>query len=65
MPLTNTAADRRCHELAAITEALRAAAEPRTVGELAEHFEASGAGAEAARATVAWLLKYGLLRAEV
>jgi hypothetical protein len=42
-------------------ELLRGAAIPRTVGELAAALERSGVEPNAARATVAWLLKYGLL----
>lgn len=62
MPLTTHAADRRCRDAKAVAELLRMAGEPRTVGELAAGLERAGADAEAARATVAWLLKYGMLR---
>ena len=61
MPLTNPAAERRCRDAGAVAEVLRAAAGPRTVGELAAVLGRAGADPEAARATVAWLLKYGLL----
>jgi glycosyltransferase involved in cell wall biosynthesis len=60
MPLTNFAAERRCGDRGAITELLRTAGS-RTIGELATILAANGTGPEAARATVAWLLKYGLL----
>jgi glycosyltransferase involved in cell wall biosynthesis len=62
MPLTSLAADRRARDAGAITELLRAAAQPRPVGELAAMLERSGTAPDAARATVAWLLKYDLLR---
>ena len=61
MPLTNHAADRRCSDRVAITELLRGAAAPRMVGELAAALERAGIEPNAARATIAWLLKYGLL----
>jgi glycosyltransferase involved in cell wall biosynthesis len=64
MPLTGTAAERRCRDPQAVADVLRAAAGPRSVGELAAALERAGAGPEAARATIAWLLKYGLLRAD-
>jgi hypothetical protein len=47
-----------------VTNLLRAASEPQSVGDLAGVLERLGASAEAARATIAWLLKYGLLTAE-
>jgi hypothetical protein len=61
MSLTSLAAGRRCRDPRAVADALRAASEPRSVGELAAALERAGASAEAARATLAWLLKYGLL----
>ncbi|MFO0796474.1 MAG: glycosyltransferase family 4 protein [Gemmataceae bacterium] len=59
MPLTNLAAASRCADPAALAALLAAA--PASVGDLARTLEARGVPAEAARATVAWLLKYGLL----
>lgn len=61
MPLTNLAAARRCSDLAALTALLRAAAASTTVGALADRLHGAGTDPEAARATVAWLLKYELL----
>lgn len=61
MPLTNIAAERRCENPQVLADLLRAAAEPRSVAELAAVLGRAGQEAEAARATVAWLLKYGLL----
>lgn len=58
MPLTNTAADRRCSDPGALDALLRATATPRPLGELAGFV---GPDPIVARATVAWLLKYGLL----
>jgi glycosyltransferase involved in cell wall biosynthesis len=61
MPLTSVSAERRCRDAQAVAEVLRAASEPRSVGELAAALERVGASPEAARATIAWLLKYGLV----
>lgn len=61
IPLTNLAADRRCADHVALTALLRAASAPRPVGELAAQLEQTGVEADRARATLAWLLKYGLL----
>ncbi|MBO0700333.1 MAG: glycosyltransferase family 4 protein, partial [Zavarzinella sp.] len=60
-PLTNLAGDRRCRDPQVIASVLRAADRPRSVGELAAELERAGGDAVAARATLAWLLKYGLL----
>jgi glycosyltransferase involved in cell wall biosynthesis len=61
LPLTNLVAHRRSADPAVLADLLRSAVDPRPVGELAGALEAKGLGPEAARATVAWLLKYGLL----
>jgi hypothetical protein len=64
MPLTNLIADRRCGDPEAVGRVLRSADRPRSVGDLAADLEEAGTDPAAARATVAWLLKYGLLRTE-
>ena len=61
IPLTNYGAEHRCGDAAILGEVLRSAATSTTIGELAETLEATGLDASAARATLAWLLKYGLL----
>jgi glycosyltransferase involved in cell wall biosynthesis len=61
LPLTGVSADRRCRDLNVVAAVL-AAAETRSVGELAIAFQSAGADPVQARATVAWLLKYDLLR---
>jgi hypothetical protein len=45
-----------------LADLLRAAAGPTPVGELVSALARAGTDPEAARATVAWLLKYDLLR---
>ena len=62
-PLTNLVAYRRCADPAVLADLLGSVATPRPVGELAAALEAKGFDAEMSRATVAWLLKYGLLAA--
>ncbi len=62
LPLTNVSADRRCRDSRALAELLRIAATPRTIAELAAELERAGADGAQARATIAWLLKYDLLR---
>lgn len=61
IPLTNMGAEHRCADLAALTALLREAAAPRTTADLAAALERTGGAPNAARATLAWLLKYGLL----
>lgn len=56
-PLTHHAADRRHPDAAAVRAALRAAEPGRPLGEVCDDL----GGGERARATAAWLLKYGLL----
>ena len=62
LPLTNVSGERRCRDPEAVARVLRAAGQARPVGELAADLDLAGADASQARATVAWLLKYGLLR---
>lgn len=62
-PLTNVIPDRRFRDLGTIEALLKQSERPRSVGDLASELERAGADATVARATVAWLLKYGLLRA--
>jgi glycosyltransferase involved in cell wall biosynthesis len=65
LSLTTHVAERRCADRATIEALLTAAAARRvTVGDLGDTLEKSGTSPEAARATLAWLLKYGLLVAE-
>ena len=54
--------DRRCRDPRAVAGLLRSADRARSVGDLAADLERAGADPAQARATVAWLLKYGLLR---
>ena len=61
LPLTNVSGERRCRDPQAMATVLRAAEHARSVAELAAVFERGGADTVQARATVAWLLKYGLL----
>ncbi len=61
-PLCNYAGQRRVCDEAVLRDVLAAAVEPRPVGELADLLRGRGASGGAARATLAWLLKYGLLR---
>jgi D-inositol-3-phosphate glycosyltransferase len=61
LPLTNLAGERRCQDPRALADLLRAANRPRPLGELAAELERTGPDPAAARATLAWLLKYGLL----
>lgn len=61
MPLTNLAGDRRCRDPKTLIAVLQSAS-PRAVGDLAADLERAGADPDQARATIAWLLKYDLLR---
>ncbi len=61
-PLTSYASDRRIGDEAALRAILAAASNPRTVGELDACLGGRGASYGAGRATLAWMLKYGLLR---
>jgi D-inositol-3-phosphate glycosyltransferase len=62
LPLTNVMPDRRCPDAAAIATLLKAADRPDSVGNLAAILERAGSDPVRARATIAWLLKYGVLR---
>jgi glycosyltransferase involved in cell wall biosynthesis len=61
-PLTNFVGDRRCTDPKIIAIVLEMAAQSVPVGDLATEIERIGLAPTAARATIAWLLKYGLLR---
>ena len=61
LPLTNIAGEQRTRQAPAMASLLRAAGQPRPVGELAADLERTGLDPAQARAAVAWLLKYGLL----
>ena len=63
-PLTNYEAHRRCHDPAILREVLSKATELCRIADLDEHLRRAGVDEAGARATVAWLLKYDLLRAE-
>lgn len=62
LPLTSYAGDRRLNDEAALRAVLAAASTPRTVSELDACLDGRGASYGAGRATLAWMLKYGLLR---
>jgi glycosyltransferase involved in cell wall biosynthesis len=61
MPLSNLVGERRCCDRVTIEELLIAAGLPQTIAELVGILDRRGIAPEAARSTVAWLLKYGLL----
>jgi glycosyltransferase involved in cell wall biosynthesis len=63
LALTNLVGDRRAGDRQVVSDLLRSAEGPRPVGELAAGLERSGTDPVAARATIAWLMKYGLLQA--
>jgi hypothetical protein len=62
MPLTNMEGDRRCMGPVPLTALLKNAA-ARPLGDLVAELGRAQVGPGPARATVAWLLKYGLLEA--
>ncbi len=62
LSLCNYAGQRRVCDEGVLRALLAAAAVPRSVGELEDVLRSHGAAHEPARATLAWLLKYGLLR---
>ena len=62
MPLTNHVAESRCADPQVLSSVLEKGASPCPVRELAAILEAAGVKAQAARATLAWMLKYDLLR---
>jgi len=61
LALTNVVGDRRSRDLQVMGRLLRSAEEHRPIGDVAAELERTGLDAAQARATVAWLLKYGLL----
>jgi len=61
LPLTNLEAQRRCSDSEVLASLLNSAVDSRTVGEISNALVQRGIAPETAAATVAWLLKYGLL----
>ena len=61
-PLTNLAPKMRCSEEAILRDLLASAYEKRSVMELTTELQQRGINKTVARATIGWLLKYGLLR---
>ncbi|HUG71295.1 MAG TPA: glycosyltransferase [Pirellulaceae bacterium] len=61
-PLTNHEGDGRCTESTVLAIVLDQLAEPKSIAEIAQTFRAAGSSHVAASATIAWLLKYDLLR---
>ena len=61
LPLTSYAAGRRVTDTAALRELLGFAAEGRRLDAFDGHFADRGVAPTTGRATIAWLLKYGLL----
>jgi glycosyltransferase involved in cell wall biosynthesis len=62
LPLTNHEAETRCGRADVLRAALAGEPGSRTLGELMRAFRDEGVAEQAGRATVAWLLKYDLLR---
>ena len=62
MPLTSYAAARRTANLDVLRKVLQAAAASCPVAQLDEVFRQAGADPATGRATLAWMVKYGLLR---
>lgn len=62
LPLTNYESHRRCDDVALLQSILKKASEGQTIRNLSREFADAGIDREAARATIAWLLKYDLLR---
>lgn len=61
-PLTNHSGDVRCEDPGVLQMILAAAGKPRAIAELDEVFRRAGVTLQAGRATLAWMLKYGLLQ---
>lgn len=61
MPLTNLVSERRCRDPRLIARLLNDSSQSRKLGELVNQLESVGIGHVESRATIAWLLKYGLL----
>lgn len=64
LPLTNYAERRRVREAAALREVLAAAGQGCPMSQLDRVLEKAGANRVTSRATLAWLLKYGLLKVQ-
>jgi glycosyltransferase involved in cell wall biosynthesis len=62
LPLTNYAREQRVGEEAVLRALLDEARSPRTLAEMDAALHRLGVGHGAGRATLAWMLKYGLLR---
>ena len=62
LPLTNYVAERRSADPEVLRSVLAAAASPRTLAELDGVLAGAGVRRVPGRATLAWMLKYGLLR---
>ena len=62
MPLTNLVANRRCTDRDTLVNLLKTAVQAMTTQEVVNALERSGVGPVESRATIAWLMKYGLLR---
>ena len=62
MPLTNYSGNRRASDGAVLRKVLAAASTDRSISDLDRVLLRSGVGAAQGRATLAWMLKYGLLR---
>jgi glycosyltransferase involved in cell wall biosynthesis len=60
-PLTNVSNERRCRDVKTLTAVLQKVGMPRLVSDIASEFERASVDSIQAHATVAWLLKYGLL----
>jgi hypothetical protein len=61
-PLTNHSAERRADEISTYRAVLYAARAPRRIADLDGLLFHAGVTHQAGRATIAWMLKYGLLR---
>ncbi|HUY35895.1 MAG TPA: glycosyltransferase family 4 protein [Pirellulales bacterium] len=64
LPLTNYAADRRVADEAVLRTLLATTADARSIAELIDQLSRQGIPQSRGRATLAWLLKYGLMRWE-
>jgi hypothetical protein len=64
MTMSSHSPARRSSDPAALTAALAAARDPATLAALAGALAGAGVPADATRPTLAWMLKYGLIRAE-
>jgi hypothetical protein len=64
VPLVTHAADRRAGDAATLRSVLSATNTPRSIADLDTLLFHAGTTHTAGRATLAWMLKYGLLRRE-